>query len=392
MKNSLFYILIMALLVSCGEQQEVNVSDLSFEKIISSDNLDSLVAKKKQLYGEQQKISEQLKRLNDKINLLDENSSFTLVTTRETTSEAFTHYVELQGNVTTDNLVVITAEYAGLLTKVYVKEGEYVKKGQLLAKIDDGGLSQQLSQMEIQSELAKTTFERQQRLWDQNIGSEIQYLQAKSNFEAQTQAVNQMKEQIAKANVTAPFSGTIDQIIADEGTNVAPGSQLIRLVNLSNMYIEADVPERFIADVTNGKTVEIYFPILGKTMTSKVKQAGNFINAANRTFRIEVDVPQNNDYIKPNLTAKLKINDYSNAEAVLIPQNIISEDANGQQYVYAVEAIKNQVGKVSRVDIRTGKTQGDLIEVIEGLSAGMNLIEEGARSVKRGQFVKIDTL
>jgi RND family efflux transporter MFP subunit len=392
MKNTIIYILIIFLVTSCGEQKEVNVTDISFEKIMTSDNLDSLVAKKKELYGQQQKLSAQLKQLNDRINLLDENSSFPLVTTLETKSENFTHYVELQGNVTTDNLVVITAEYAGLLTNVYVKQGDYVKKGQLLAKIDDGGLSQQLTQMEIQAELAKTTFERQQRLWDQNIGSEIQYLQAKSNFEAQTQAVNQMKEQIAKANVTAPFSGTIDEIIADEGTNVAPGSQLIRLVNLRNMYIEADVPERFIADVTKGKTVEIHFPILGKTMNSKVKQAGNFINAANRTFRLEVDVPQNSDYIKPNLTAKLKINDYSNEAAILIPQNIISEDASGQQYVYAIEDIKNQVGKVSRLDISTGKTQGDFIEVIEGLTPGVNLIEEGARSVKRGQLVKIDTL
>jgi RND family efflux transporter MFP subunit len=390
MKHFPLYIFIALLISSCAEEKKLSVADVAFETIMASENLDSLVAKKTELYAEQQKISLQLQQLNDKITLLDENSNFPLVTTLEAKSQVFNHFVELQGNVTTDNLVVITAEYAGLLTNVYVKEGARVKKGQLLAKIDDGGLSQQLTQMQIQADLAKTTFERQKRLWEQNIGSEIQFLQAKSNYEAQAEAVNQMKQQIAKATVTAPFSGTIDEIIADEGSNVAPGAQLIRLINLSEMYIEADVPERFIADVTIGKAVEIEFPVLGKTMSSKVRQAGNFINAANRTYKIEVGVPQNGNYIKPNLTAKLKINDYSNNEAILIPQNIISEDAGGQQYVYAIGEIQNQTAKVVRLDISTGKTQGDVIEVVEGITAGTKLIQEGARSVKQGQTVKID--
>ena len=390
MKHNILYLIIILTVLACGEEKQLDVASLEFENVLASENLDTLVAKKKELYDEQKKLSDQLKRLNDKISLLDVNSNFPLVTTLETKAENFTHFVELQGNVTTNNLVVITAEYAGLLSKVHVREGQKVKKGQVLAKIDDGGLSQQLTQMQIQADLAKTTYERQARLWEQNIGSEIQFLQAKSNYEAQEEAVKQMKQQIAKATVTAPFSGTIDEIIADEGNNVSPGAQLIRLINLSNMYIEADVPERFIADVTNGKTVEIYFPVLGKSMNSKVRQAGNFINAANRTFRIEVDVPEQGGFIKPNLTAKLRINDYSNSQAVLIPQNIISEDAMGQQYVYAIDDIKNQTGKVSRVIIKTGKTQGDVIEVTEGLEPGTNLIQEGARSVKQGQTVKID--
>lgn len=390
MKHNILYLIIILTVLACGEEKQLDVASLEFENVLASENLDTLVAKKKELYDEQKKLSDQLKRLNDRISLLDVNSNFPLVTTLGTKAENFTHFVELQGNVTTNNLVVITAEYAGLLSKVHVREGQKVKKGQILAKIDDGGLSQQLTQMQIQADLAKTTYERQARLWEQNIGSEIQFLQAKSNYEAQEEAVKQMKQQIAKATVTAPFSGTIDEIIADEGNNVSPGAQLIRLINLSNMYIEADVPERFIADVTNGKTVEIYFPVLGKSMNSKVRQAGNFINAANRTFRIEVDVPEQGGYIKPNLTAKLRINDYSNTEAVLIPQNIISEDAMGQQYVYAIDDIKNQTGKVRRVIIKTGKTQGDVIEVTEGLEPGTNLIQEGARSVKQGQTVKID--
>ena len=393
MKKASLYSLILALaIVACGKDKPLNVNDIDIERILASDNLDSIVAKKEQLYSQQKTLSEQIKQLNDKIALLDTESKFPLVTTIEITPQVFNHFIELQGNVTTKNLVVITAEFSGLLSTVYVKEGDEVKKGQLLARIDDGGLSQQLAQMEIQTKLAKTTYERQQRLWEQNIGSEIQFLQAKSNYEAQAEAVKQMKQQVGKTRVTAPFSGTIDEVIAQQGNNVGPGAALMRIVNLNNMYIEADVPERFVADVTKGKSVNIDIPVLGKSMTSTVRQAGNFINAANRTFQIEVPVPEQNNLIKPNLTAKLKINDYSNNESILIPQNIISENAGGEQYVYGVTNINNQTGEVLRYIITTGKTQGDVIEVTSGLSEGVQLIKEGARSVKEGQRVKIDTL
>lgn len=393
MKKASLYSFILALaIVACGKDQPLNVNDIAIERILASDNLDSIVAKKEQLYSQQKTLSDQIKQLNDKIALLDSESKFPLVTTIEITPQVFNHFIELQGNVTTKNLVVITAEFSGLLSTVYVKEGDEVKKGQLLARIDDGGLSQQLAQMEIQTKLAKTTYERQQRLWEQNIGSEIQFLQAKSNYEAQAEAVKQMKQQVGKTRVTAPFSGTIDEVIAQQGNNVGPGAALMRIVNLNNMYIEADVPERFVADVTKGKSVNIDIPVLGKSMTSTVRQAGNFINAANRTFQIEVPVPEQNNLIKPNLTAKLKINDYSNNESILIPQNIISENAGGEQYVYGVTNINNQTGEVIRYIITTGKTQGDVIEVSSGLSEGVQLIKEGARSVKEGQRVKIDTL
>ena len=393
MKKASLYSFILALaIVACGKDQPLNVNDIAIERILASYNLDSIVAKKEQLYSQQKTLSDQIKQLNDKIALLDSESKFPLVTTIEITPQVFNHFIELQGNVTTKNLVVITAEFSGLLSTVYVKEGDEVKKGQLLARIDDGGLSQQLAQMEIQTKLAKTTYERQQRLWEQNIGSEIQFLQAKSNYEAQAEAVKQMKQQVGKTRVTAPFSGTIDEVIAQQGNNVGPGAALMRIVNLNNMYIEADVPERFVADVTKGKSVNIDIPVLGKSMTSTVRQAGNFINAANRTFQIEVPVPEQNNLIKPNLTAKLKINDYSNNESILIPQNIISENAGGEQYVYGVTNINNQTGEVLRYIITTGKTQGDVIEVTSGLSEGVQLIKEGARSVKEGQRVKIDTL
>jgi len=314
-----------------------------------------------------------------------------LVTAIKLKNEVFTHFLELQGNVTTKQNVLIYPEVAGTLEKVFVKEGQKVSKGQALGRIDNGGLEQQVAQLEATTALAKTTFERQKRLWDEKIGSEIQYLQTKTNYEASKNQLAQLKNQIDKFTIRAPFSGVIDDVIKDQGTVVAPGpgAEIFRIVNLSNMFIEADIPESYITDVTIGKYVEIDFPVLGKSLETKVRQTGNFINPANRTFKIEVGVPNNDRSIKPNLTAKLKINDYTNAEAILIPQSIISENANGEQYVYVIKNLNNDKGIATQTIVKTGKTQGDVIEILEGVTSGDVLIEAGARSVKNGQEVKI---
>ena len=386
MKNIHLLIILTILITSCGDKDAK-----SFEKVLASGNLTELKEKRNEIDAKQQELNQQISLLSEKIAQLDTVRKVPLITTIKAKQEVFNHLLEIQGNVTTKNLLVITPEYNGILTNVYVKEGEKVRKGQLLAKIDDGGLSQQLAQLEIQTSLAKTTFERQKRLWNQNIGSEIQYLQAKSTYESQAEAINQLKQQIAKTNVTAPFSGTIDDVITEQGSVVAAGqTPLMRLVNLDNMYIETDVPESYISNVTKGKDVIVEFPVLGKTIKTKVRQAGDVINPANRTFKVEVGVPNEDKSIKPNLTARLKINDYTNPEAILIPQNIISENAEGEQYVYVVTN-KNSNGEADahRIIIKTGRTQGDVIEVLEGIEDGAEIINEGARSVKDGQIVKV---
>jgi len=337
-----------------------------------------------------QEINSQLKQLEAKIKALDPQTKVPLITTFTAKESVFTHFVELQGSVDTKQNLIIYPEYSGVLTQVYVKEGQKVSKGQILAKIDDGGLSQQLAQIQIQTNLAKTTFERQERLWNQKIGSEIQFLQAKSNFEAQEEAVNQIQQQVSKTVIRAPFSGTIDDVITDQGSVVAPGqSQLFRIVNLKDMFIETEVPERYISNISKGKEVKVNFPVLGKEIDTKVRQAGNFINPANRTFKVEIGIPNKEEEIKPNLTAKLKINDYTNNSAFLIPQSIISENAEGQQYVYTITDKADNLAKAKRVIIETGRTQGDFIEVLSGISHNEEIIVEGARSVKEGQKVKI---
>lgn len=381
-----FTLLIIALIfVSCG-----NDKNLSIDDIIASEDLEQLRAKKADLDAQQTELELQLKQITAKIKEIDPQQKIPLITTFSAEQKVFEHFVELQGNVHTKKNLLIYPEYSGILAYVYVEQGQKVTKGQTLAKIDDGGLSQQLSQLQIQADLAKTTFERQKRLWDQNIGSEIQYLQAKSTYEAQQKAVHQLQQQLSRTIVKAPFSGTIDDVITEQGSVVAPGqSQLFRIVNLDNMYIETDVPESYISNVTEGKTVEVEFPVLGTKLNAKVRQAGSFINPANRTFKVEVAIPNVNEHIKPNLTAKLRINDYTNNEAILIPLSVISENAKGEQYVYTVEGKSDSLAIAQRAIIKTGKTQGDYIEVLSGLKSSDEIIKEGARSVKDGQQVKI---
>jgi RND family efflux transporter MFP subunit len=288
--------------------------------------------------------------------------------------------------------VLIYPEMAGTLNHVYVKEGQRVAKGQILASIDDGGLSSQLAQLKTQAELSRTTFERQKRLWEQNIGSEIQYLQAKTNYEAQMSAVKQMESQVAKSTIRAPFAGIIDDVIKDQGTVVAPGAgaEVFRIVNLSNMYVEVEVPESHLNNVVPGKNVKVYFPVLGDSVTTKIRETGNFINPSNRSFTAEIPVPSHDGKIKPNLTARVMINDYTSDDAILIPQSILSENAEGEQYVFLVEADSIENDPVAKkVVITTGKTQGDFVEVLSGINSGDAIIDEGARSVKEGQKVKI---
>ncbi|MEL7271341.1 MAG: efflux RND transporter periplasmic adaptor subunit [Bacteroidota bacterium] len=387
MKTAIYTVLFALLLSSCGGGSEASV-----EKVLETNDLSAIRAKRSEIIGMQKDLEAEIKQLDSAIAALDDSQKLPLVTTFEAKSEKFDHYLELQGDVMSKQNVLIYPEMAGTLYRVYVKEGQKVAKGQLLASIDDGGVGSQLAQMKTQAALAKTTFERQKRLWEQNIGSEIQYLQAKSTYESQESAVKQMQSQLAKSTIRAPFSGIIDDVIKDQGTVVSPGpgSEVFRIVNLSNMYVEVEVPESHLPNVSPGKNVEVFFPVLGDSVSTKVRSTGNFINPANRSFTAEIGLPSKGGTIKPNLTAKVMINDYTNESAILIPQSIVSENAQGQQYVYLVSADSSATESIAKkAIITTGKTQGDYVEVLDGISNGDGIIEEGARSVKDGQKVKI---
>ncbi len=385
MKKTLLIFVTLATLYSCGGDKKQ-----STEAILASGDVEKIQNKRDALAEQQEQIHQEVKLLDEKLKELNPERNVPLITTFTAEPKLFDHYLELQGSVETKQNVVINAEMGGILQRVFVKEGDRVSKGQLLAKIDDGGLSQQVAQMQIQADLAKTTFERQQRLWEQKIGSEIQYLQAKSNYEANQKAVAQMQSQLDKSNVRAPFSGTIDDVITDQGSVVSPGqTPILRIVNLSDMYITTAVPENYLNSVVKGKSVEAIFPVLGKTIESTVRQTGDFINPNNRTFIAEVSIPNTEKNIKPNLTARLKINDYTNEKAILVPRSIISENAEGLQYIYILQDKEGEKGVAKQQIIETGLSQDGFIEITEGLKAGDEVINEGARSVKDGQSVKI---
>ena len=383
MQKYIYISLITVLLISCG-------SDANQE--IGSQDLSTLQKTKSDLSKQKSEINKKLKLVEAQLNKLDDSKKIDLVSIQKIISQKFNHYLEVQGNIETKKNVLIYPEVSGLLQKVFVIKGQKVKKGQLLASINDGGFSKQISQFEIQRNLAKTTFERQAKLWEKKIGSEIQYLQAKTNYESQEKALEELKEQYAKTQIRAPFSGTIDDIIKEQGTIVGPGinSEIFRIINLQNMYIEAEIPESHLPNIKVGKQVEIEIPILGKNITSKIRQVENYINPESRTFSIEISIPNKNGLVKPNLSAQLKINDYSNESAFLIPQSVISEDSNNKQNVFVVikEANKEIVQKR---EITTGRSNGNLIEVTHGLTKGDQIVLEGARKLKSGQEVKILT-
>ncbi|WP_405611474.1 efflux RND transporter periplasmic adaptor subunit [Polaribacter sp. Asnod1-A03] len=380
-------LVITIVFISCGEKNSTSVEDL-----IATGTLSELKAKKNEITANLEEINEDLEAINTAISKKDSVKKLPLITTFLAKEEVFKHYLEIQGSVKTKQNILIYPEMAGILKTVYVKEGQKVSKGQILATIDDGGLSNQVAQLEATTQLAKTTYERQKRLWEQKIGSEIQYLQTKTNFEAQENTLKQLKSQQAKSSIRAPFSGVIDDVIKEAGSVVAPGigSEIFRIVNLNNMYIEAEVPERYIASIQKDKEVKVEFPVLNTVVESKVRQVGSFINPNNRSFKVEVPVANESGNVKPNLTAKLQINDYTEDKAILIPQSIISENANGEQFVYAIkDKNANNEAVAERVIIKTGKTQGNYIEVLENLPVGTEIIQEGARSVNNGQTVKV---
>ncbi|WP_339684737.1 efflux RND transporter periplasmic adaptor subunit [uncultured Nonlabens sp.] len=376
------------ILTSCGDNGP------TVDELIAAGDTEIIAQRKTELLNAKKELENEINSIEQ---FLDKNSvkkDGALVSIRTINDTLYNHFIELQGSVDTKQNITLMPEMGGVLTHVYVTEGQRVSKGQRLARIDDGGISQNIEQMKVQSQLAKTTYERQERLWDQKIGSEIQYLQAKANYEAQVNAIKSMQQQLAKTIVTAPFAGVIDDVITEQGNTVSPGmTQILRIINLDNMYIEVEVPETYITSVNEGTDVEVEFPMLGETLKSKVRQTSAYINPSNRSFNIEIPVPNKNGRVKPNLTARLKINDYTSKDAILIPLAVISENQNGDQYVMIAADL--QVGDqydtavAKRKLITTGKTTKNMIEITSGLTKGDHIIVEGARSVREEQQVRI---
>ena len=376
-------IIVSSLIFSCQSENK------SVIEVIESNNIDLIKLKREEINNKQQKIYEELNLIDLKLDELENNSKYPIVSTTKIIEQKFKHYVELQGDVKSDKVISIYPEFSGIINEIFIKSGENVGEGQILATIDDGGLKQQLSQLQITYNLAKTTYERQERLWNQKIGSEIQYLESKSMFEAQSEAIEQLNKQLSKTVIRAPFSGTVDNVIVKKGEVVYPGrSNLMLLVNMQEMYVESKVPENYINSITKGKDVVIEAPILEMILKSKISLVANYINPLNRTYRIEAEIPDNNYKIKPNLNVKIRVNDYTNENAILILLNHINIDSNNDEYVYKIIK-KDGKNYASKTIIETGRNNGDFIEVLKGVGIGDEIVSEGARKITNNSEVKI---
>jgi RND family efflux transporter MFP subunit len=374
MKKIAVLTILSFVLFACGNKE----NNQSIESLIETKNIKALNEKKTALQAEIAKIEAGLATLDVK----KEEALVTVATIKDT---IFNHYLDIQGSVDTKENILIQPEFSGTLTSLTVKAGDRVSKGQILGRVDDAGMSQQLASAENQYSLAKTTYERQKNLWDKKIGSEIQFLQAQTQMISAQKAVAQIKAQLSKTVIRAPFSGTIDEIFAEKGQVVAPSPQgLMRIVNLGNMYVSTTVPESYIGKLKVGDQVDVYLTSLNKTYKGKVRQVGNFINPNNRSFGIEVSLPNPDNLLRPNQVAKLKIVDYVNKNAIVVPTGVIQKDGTGSNYVYVVQESNGKTGTAKKVIVEIGKSSENVTEIVSGLSANDIIVVEGVNSISNG--------
>ena len=386
MKNTIALLSLLLLLFSCSE----TTTDGEATSDISSGNIEELNAQKTAYTQQINDLSLKLEKVNEALESIGGFEKRILITAFEAKTEAFEHTIEVQANIKTRQNVLLYPEFAGRLLKLHIKEGQTVKKGQLLAVIDDAGVKDQLEQMKLQLELAKTTFERTKRLWEQKIGSEMMFLEAQTRYKSAQKQVAQMKQQLAKTKVYAPFDGIIDEISARVGSNLAPGiTPIMRIINLNSMYAESDVPENYLTNITKGSKAVVTIPVINQIQNTKIHQTGNFISPSNRTFRVEAALENSTGLIKPNLNARLSMVDYINDNAILIPLRVVRENANGDPYVFVLIQPEEENGFTTEQRlVSLGKSKDEIIEIIAGLKPGELVVDEGVSLLVANQKVK----
>lgn len=373
--NILIPSLVLVLLSACGGEQA-----------------DGLAGKKEQLQSYKQEIKDlqaKVENLEAEIaaedpDYVSANRNTTLVTTRQVVNDAFAHFVEVRGSVTSRRNVTISAQTPAMVQNVVVEEGMKVRKGQLLIRQEAETLLRNIEELKTSLELAETRFRRQANLWDKNIGTEFQYLEAKNAKESLERKLASLNAQLNNYMVRAPFSGTVDEIFVKEGEMAQPGVPLLRLVSLSDMFIEADVSEAYLGEFEQGDSVIVSFPSLNKSVRSVISSVGQVINENNRTFKVEVRLPDEKLLLRPNLMAVVKLKDFEEEDALIIPTNLIQNDQKGDFVYIAVEGPEGDGYVAQKRHIERGKTYKDMTMVASGLQGDEMLIDEGFREVAQG--------
>jgi membrane fusion protein, multidrug efflux system len=297
----------------------------------------------------------------------------------------FNHYIELQGSVVADESVFVNAKAAGAVTKVYFNVGDRVTQGQVLAEIDDAMLDKQLEELQKRYELANEVYVKQEALWKQNIGSEIQLLSAKNNKESLEKAMSTIQKGREYYKITSPISGVVDEKMLQAGGVVAPGVPLAVIVNFSKLKVKAEVPESYAGKLRAGNGVLVNFPDLKKELNSKISYVGNSVNPLTRTFKVEIPLKANENGVLPNMASLIKVSDYANANVYAVPMTILKKDIDGSDFVL----IENQ-GKAMRVSVKIGQFYGDKVEVLSGLKPGDKLITAGFEDLSDGDQVQVN--
>ncbi|MDQ3392991.1 MAG: efflux RND transporter periplasmic adaptor subunit [Bacteroidota bacterium] len=378
MKKSIYIILVFALAVTaCG-----------------GDNSDA-AEKRKELQEarkEYQSLKEKIAKLETDLKEIDpdyaqESHKAILVSTITAKKNPFEHKVDVRGAVASRKNVLISGQVPGVIQNVHVVEGQEVNKGQLLVSLDAQIIKSSINELNSALELANTLNEKQTRLWEQKIGTEVQYLQAKNNKESIESKLATAQAQLNQAIIRAPFKGIVDEVQARQGEMSSPGMPLVRITSPDDMYIQADVSERYVGKVVTGDKVEVYFPVQDKRLISSISSVSSVINAENRTFRVEVKLPKTEAVLKPNQVTILEIIDYVNPEAIALPTRLILRDDQGE-YVYAI-AKNNNNNVATKVRVKSGLSYNGQTEILEGLKGSEELVDKGFRDITEGVEVAI---
>ena len=346
-------------------------------------------ARLEKLKEQQASISEEIQKLERELAGADADSVSNVkakdVGVTELTNQKFEHYVQSQGHIESDNNVLVSAEAMGVVTRIFVTEGQRVSKGQTLAQIDNAAMLRNVESMEAQLELATSVYERQKNLWDQKIGTEVQFLQAKTNKESLEKQLAALREQLDKTRVKAPMSGTVDEIFINQGETAAPGAPAVRVVNTEDLKIQTRVSEAYVTDIKKGDKALVRISELDKEVEAKVTFVGRTIDRLSRTFNVEVQLPSDPD-LRPNMTATVKIVYNANPSAIVVPINIVQE-INDEKVVYIAERKGNNMVARRKVITLEG-VYGNQAEVT-GLESGDQLITVGYQGLNDGDFIKI---
>ena len=373
-----FYIVpILVLLISCGQ-----------------DSLDNKIHKLNQLRAEAVELNREIETLEEEISQKDPHfdssrRQHTLISTLEVQLQPFEHKFEVRASVASRMNVLISAEASGRVEHIYIREGDQVKKGQQLITLDASVLTNSIEELKTDLDLATTIYQKRERLWKQNIGSELQYLEAKNQMEALQRRLATTQAQLKQFNLIAPFSGVVENVQAKLGEMAMFGSPMLRILSIDAMHLEADVSEKYLGRLQKGDSVNLFFSSFNQELKSTITAVGYVINPQNRTFSVEVALPKGRFPYKPNLVAILKFRDYYQTQAMVVPSELIQQDSQGD-FVYAVDTVVNEL-KAKKIHIIPGISYQSKTEVIQGIEAGTVLVNAGHREVTAGALVQVAT-